>query len=84
MILISALISLFLVCPIIPLRKNKTSNTLGIRAYCSGYQMEGDPKVIIVMYDDTSEILERDGEKLKWEEVYHMFKKSKFFIEAKG
>jgi hypothetical protein len=66
----------------VPFERRQTSKTLGIRAYGSGQQMEGDPKVIRAMYDDTSRLLEKDGETLKWGEVYHMFKKSKFFIEA--
>jgi hypothetical protein len=34
------------------------------------------------MYDDTWGLLEKDGERLKWGEVYHMFKKSNLSVEA--
>jgi len=34
------------------------------------------------MYDDTSGLLEKEKEILKWGEVYHMFKKSKLSSEA--
>jgi len=37
--------------------------------------------VIGATYDDTSILLETDGETLKWGEVYHMFKTSNFFVE---
>jgi hypothetical protein len=31
------------------------------------------------VYDDTSRILDKEGENLKWGEVYYMFKKSNFY-----
>jgi hypothetical protein len=34
------------------------------------------------VYDDTSGLLDKDGETLKWGEVYYMFKKSNFSVEA--
>jgi hypothetical protein len=40
-------------------------------------------EIVGTIYDDTSRLLEKDGETLKWGEVYYMFKKSKFFVEAK-
>jgi hypothetical protein len=34
------------------------------------------------VYDDTSRILDKEGETLKWGEVYYMFRKSNFSTEA--
>jgi hypothetical protein len=34
------------------------------------------------MYDDTSRLLYQEGDVLRWGDVYHMFKKHKFSIEA--
>jgi hypothetical protein len=39
--------------------------------------------VVGATYDDTSGILEKQGETLKWGDVYHMFKKSSFSTDAK-
>jgi hypothetical protein len=63
-------------------RKKTTSKVLGTEASGSGQQTEGEPKVIRATYDDTSGLLEKDGEMLKWGEVYHMFKKSNFSTEV--
>jgi hypothetical protein len=59
------------------------SKALGIEASGSGQQIEGEPEVIKATYDDTSGLLEKDGETLKWGEVYHMFKKYNFSTDAK-
>jgi hypothetical protein len=38
--------------------------------------------VIKATYDDTYGLLEKDGETLKWGEVYHMFKNSNFSTDV--
>jgi hypothetical protein len=63
--------------------KKTMSKTLGTEASGSGQQTEGEPKVIGATYDDTYGLLEKDGETLKWGEVYHMFKKSNFSTDVK-
>jgi hypothetical protein len=63
-------------------RKKTTSKVLGTEASGSNQQVEGEPEIIRATYDDTSGLLEKDKETLKWGDVYHMFKKSNFFIEA--
>jgi hypothetical protein len=63
-------------------RKKTVSKALGTDASGSGKQTEGEPKVVGDTYDDTYGLLEKDGEIVKWGEVYHMFRKSNFSTEA--
>jgi hypothetical protein len=64
-------------------RKKTTSKELGTKASGSGQWIEGELEVIGATYNDTYGLLEKDGETLKWGEVYHMFKKSNLSIDAK-
>jgi hypothetical protein len=45
-------------------------------------QQTTDTESVRTVYDNTSGILDKEGEILKWGEVYHMFKKSNFSTEA--
>jgi len=40
-----------------------------------------EEEIVRTIYDDISWFLEKDGETLKWEDVYYMFKKSNFSME---
>jgi hypothetical protein len=39
------------------------------------YQQIVEIKSVETIYDDTTRLLDKDGEALKWGEVYYMFKK---------
>jgi len=41
-----------------------------------------EAEIVETIYDHTSGLLQKDGETLKWGEVYYMFKKSNFSIES--
>jgi hypothetical protein len=54
-----------------------------VRVEASGSsQQTGEVDIVGATYDDTYGLLEKDGETLKWGEVYYMFKKSNFSTEA--
>jgi hypothetical protein len=63
-------------------RKKMTSKASGAEASGSTQQVEGELEIIGATYDDTTGILEKDRETLKWGEIYHMFKKSNFSVET--
>jgi hypothetical protein len=62
--------------------KKAASKAFVTEASGSGRQIEDEPNVVGATYDDTSGLLEKEGETLKWGDVYHMFKKSNFPTEA--
>jgi hypothetical protein len=41
----------------------------------SSSQQTTETKIVKTIYDDTLRLLEKDGETLKWGEVYYMFNK---------
>jgi hypothetical protein len=45
-------------------------------------QQTKDVESVRIVYDNASGVLDKEGEILRWGEVYHMFKKSKFSTEA--
>jgi len=45
-------------------------------------QQAEEVEIVEAIYDDTTGLLEKDGETLKWGEVYYMFKKSNFSTEV--
>jgi hypothetical protein len=47
----------------------------------SSSQQTIEAEIVRTIYDDMSGLLEKDGETLKWGEVYYMFKKSNFSVE---
>jgi hypothetical protein len=61
--------------------KKETINLAGVEPSSSSQQTT-DMESVMTVYDDTSGILYKEGEILKWGEFYHMFKKSKFSIEV--
>jgi hypothetical protein len=63
-------------------QKKTTSKASIARPLVVAKQAEGEPKIVRATYDDTPGLLEKDGETLKWGEIYHMFKKSNFSVEA--
>jgi hypothetical protein len=58
---------------------SKAPNT---KASASSQQDEDEPEVVGAMYDDTSGLLEKEGETLRWGNVYQMFKKKNFSIDV--
>jgi hypothetical protein len=62
--------------------KKIASKALGTEALGSGQQTKGKREVIEATYNDTYGLLEKDGETLKWGELYHMFKKSNFSTDV--
>jgi hypothetical protein len=48
----------------------------------SSSQQTVEVEIVGTIYDDTSGLLEKDGETLKWGEFYYMFKKSNFSVEV--
>jgi hypothetical protein len=62
-------------------RKKIVGKVSRVEASGISQQLEGDPYIIGATYDDTSRLLEKDEETLKWGEIYHMLKKSNFFAE---
>jgi hypothetical protein len=47
----------------------------------SDRQVKEEPNMVGATFDDTSRLLEKEGEKHKWVDVYCMFTKSNFSIE---
>jgi hypothetical protein len=62
--------------------KKATSKALVIEASGSDRHIQDEPDVVGARYDDNSGILEKEGETLKWGDVYNMFKKSNFPTES--
>jgi len=48
----------------------------------SGSRHEDEPDITGVVYDDTVGALEKGGDFLKWGDVYQMFKKQNFLVDA--
>jgi hypothetical protein len=63
-------------------KKKVANKTAIVEASGSGKQIEDEPEVASPIYDDTTGILEKEGETLKWGEVYQMFKKKNYAIDA--
>jgi len=61
--------------------KKKTMKLAGVEPSDSSQQATNMESVRTV-YDDTSGFLEKEGETLKWGEVYYIFKKSNFSTKA--
>jgi hypothetical protein len=58
-------------------RKKETIKLTGVEP--SGISKQTtDVESVRIVYNDTSGILDKKGEMLKWGEVYHMLKKSNF------
>jgi len=64
------------------LRKKRTSKTPAIEASRSGRQIEDDPYVVRVVYNDTYRFLEKGEDVLRWGDIYQMLKKNNFAIDA--
>jgi hypothetical protein len=62
-------------------RKNTVGKESGVEVFGSSHQAE-EVEIFEATYDDTSGLLQNNGETLKWGEVYYMFKKSNFSIEV--
>jgi len=62
-------------------RKKTAAKATGAKPSSSAQQTV-KAKIVRAIYDDTSRLLEKNGETLKWGEVYYMFKKSNFSTEA--
>jgi hypothetical protein len=62
-------------------RKKTTMKPAGVEP-SGNSQQTVETKSVRAVYDDTSGLLDKEGETLKWGEVYYMFKKSNFSMEA--
>jgi hypothetical protein len=62
-------------------RKKTVAKAIGAKPSSSSQQTV-ETEIVETVYDNTSGLLEKDGETLKWGEVYYMFKKSNFYVEA--
>jgi hypothetical protein len=62
-------------------RKKATIKKMGTEP-SNNSQQTTDVESVRIVYDDTSGVLDKEGEILRWGEFYHMFKKSNFSTEA--
>jgi hypothetical protein len=80
---------ILLLCPILIFlastnmspRKKTSDKVSGVEPFGS-FQQTKEVEIVRAIYDDTIGLLEKNGEILKWGEVYYMFKKSNFSTEA--
>jgi hypothetical protein len=64
-------------------RKKMTSKAPATEAFGSGQQIEDEPDTPGAMYDDdTTGLLEKEGDALRWGDVYQMFKKQNLSIDV--
>jgi len=64
-------------------RKKIASKVPTTKSFGSGSRQEEEPGTPWDVYDDNTRLLEKGETPLKWGEVFHMFKKKNFPMEAK-
>jgi hypothetical protein len=64
-------------------KRKVSSKIVVIEASGKGKHIEYEPEIVGAIYDDNVSVLEKEGETLKWGEVYQIFKKEKFSTDAK-
>jgi hypothetical protein len=64
------------------LRKKTIGKVSGVDPSGSS-RLAREVEIVRAIYNNITRLIEKDGETLKWGEVYYMFKKSNFSIETK-